>query len=71
MSDYENEIFDWAQDFYNKCRCGSFGHKYILFQKMKYDCDVVRCKKCGNYYVVNNRLKEVLPLDRELLDAIT
>ena len=61
---------DWGEDM--KILCFIFGHKYYVYAKPKENWASgirwLKCKRCRESFAMNDRVKALLPMDRELRD---
>jgi len=52
--------------------CKIFGHKYVVYAKPKklYSKGIrwLNCSRCGRQFVINDKIKCIIPMDFELMD---
>jgi len=53
-------------------KCKLFGHKYYVYAKPKEDWATgirwLKCSKCKQHFVINSRVRVLLPMDFEIMD---
>lgn len=58
-----------------KLLCRIFGHKFYVYAKPTESCAEgirwLRCYRCGFDYVINDKLRILLPMDFEIQDTHT